>query len=1023
MLNRIKKNLITTLIACTLCVCQCSCFALDSTVSFVSINDRAYRDVEIVIDKNKIYVPFKQLADLFNIPYQANRVDKKISFTTWDGKEGMVTQAGVFVEDRPITKKAPIFIMQGIMDGVFNEAYIEAGVIEQVMGVSLDANFEDLALYAKVERDIPILANAEQIDDENTPKAYQDVVVPKKQGKITLKTIGLRSNMQSDNMSTKPLNDRTYINDTFTGSTQLSINGDFMNGQYRIEATEYNYRNKPFMFGGVTATYRNHFTYKDYKNLKNPNASKRKYYYELGKVGGIIDDDAALGINLFGAQIWDYDNKRKRPDQLCGYVKPTSLVRLTVNDLEPVTLSTYAGYYSLKHVQLPNPVKRVKLEEINEDGTVELICDEKYSIFGNETPFEKESRVTAYAGVWGYQDRLFREGQNVYRGQNKKVTGGAEYQYGIKDNVTAKAKVTADKIYEKTNSKIIYKIPTNDALLVSGTQKSVNYLEGATSLNSVEWKSDDKRFKARATAGANIVHDTREHDTHAGYMGKLTGEYNQELDKYKFWIFKPHRLRAKLEGFHTSPDWYVASTDSTSKNDRTGGRVSGGLSFNNTNLGGNYSKYVSNINHRYKGGKIVFDEVGINAATTIPKVAELRFDSYYRQGKNDFGRNKNYNFDANIRRTLWAGSHIQAGDRKNVYDTKYHQETADDRNYYSNYNDVYIEWDTPLPKNMGKFRFGHDFIRYKSGSYKNGYNMFKFGYIFPTWKRLTFGVGWGFKYSGQCGHDLGASIAYRAKSGQTASVSYQWSQNGGYFVDNMFMPTTNRHSVNFNFNDAFQIFHHGLKSVGDEDLNKGIFEAIAFVDVDGDGKFTKKVDVPIKDVSLKTSWSGGENVTNKRGRVYSTSLDEGVYTVSINMDDLPITVAPVSNDLISRKVKIYGGRTTILEIPLVSTVGSVSGTLKIADDFDRGFNITDFVVVLLNENGEEVNYSTVGENGDFYISGLAPGKYTLQLDERFINAYGLEEGDKSRIDIVIPFDYNTPFDVMDQELEYKAMAL
>ena len=1024
MLNRVKKNLITAMLAGTMCLAL-PCFALDSTVSFIDINNRAYKDVEIVItDNNTILVPFKQLADIFNIKYEANRVDKQISFTTFDGKHGMVTQQGVFVEDYPITKKAPVFVKQGIMDGVFNEAYIEASVVEQVMGITLETDFESLALISRVERDIPILAASEgYLDEDKGPHAYQDVVSPKKSGRITLKTIGLRSTMLSDNMSVQPQNTRKNINDTFNGTTQFSINGDLFNGKYRVESTLYNYRQKAFMFGGVTAAYRNGFTARDYKKLKDKNAEPIKYFYELGKVRGISDEDAQIGTYIFGGQIWDYDNEKIPPQQISGYVKPTSLVRLTVNDLEPVTLSTYAGYYTLKDTQLPNPVKRIVIEEVNEDGTTEVIFDEKYSIFGNETPFAKETRTTAYAGVWGYQNRLFRDGNEIYRGNNKKVTGGAEYQHGIKDNLTFKSKLSGDKIYERSNARVLYRIPTNDTLLVNGTQKSVNFMEGATSLNTIEWKSEkNPALKARAVAGASIAHDDREHHTHAGYMAKLVGEYGQTFNK-KFGIFKPRRLNAKLEAFQTSPDWYVASSDSTSKNDRTGGKVSASVGFNSTNVGGAYSKYMSNLNHRYRGGKIVFDEATINASTKIPKVAELSFNTYYRRGENDLGRNKNYNYDANIMRNLWLGSKIQAGNRRSVYDTKYWNETPEDRSYYSRYNDMYIEWDTPLPKNLGKFHFGHDFVRYKTGTYKNGYNMFKFGYTFPTWKRMVFGVGWGFRYCGQGGHDLGASIGYRAKSGQTISVSYQYSQNGGYFIDNMFMPTTNRHSVNFNFNDAFQIFHHGLKSVGDEDLHKGLFEAIAFVDIDGDGKYNKKIDVPIRDVPLITSWSGETNVTNKKGRVYSSSLDEGVYTVTINMNELPITVAPTTNDMITRRIKIDGGKTTQLEIPLLSTVGSVSGTLKISDDFERDLKLSDFVVVLLNENGEEVNYSTVGENGDFYISGLAPGKYVLQLDERFINAYGLEELSNSRIDVFIPYDYNNPTDIVDQTLEYRALAL
>ena len=1013
MLNRIKKNLILAFAGMLLAL---PVFALDSTVSYINVNDRAYQDVEIVItDKSEILLPFKQLADLFNIPYTANRVDKHIGFKTWDGKDGMITTQGVFVQDAPVSKRKTEFLQQGIMDGVFNEAYITADAASRIFGAKFETNYEDLTLSAQVERDIPLLHTNNSAVEDKGPKAYQDVVSPKKPGKITLNTVGLRSNLLSDSLTVKGQGYRT-LNDTFSGSTQASINGNIYGGKYRIEATEYHYRSDAFMFGGITGAYKN--------SIKDKETGKEKLWYELGKVKGRTDVDASIGTNIFGAQIWNYDYEKERPEKINGYVKPTSLVRLTVNDLEPVTLSTYAGYYTLKDVQLPNPVKSIKLEEVNEDGSVEIIREEKYSIYGDK-PFEKEHRGSVYAGLWGYQNRFFREGGNIYRGNNKKVTAGIDYQYGIKDNITFESRVTGDKLYEKNGTSIVYRVPTNDTLLVSGTQKSVNYLEGATALNSIEWVNPKNRnIKGRLTAGASVAHDIREEHTHAGYIVKAAGEYEKDLEKYQRGIFKPKRAAGRLELFQTSPDFYIASSDSTSKNDRTGGKVSGNISFNSTNAGGSYSRYYSNMNHRYRGGTIKFDEASINASTKIPKVANLRFNSYYRRGENELGRNKNYFYDANTSRDIARWARVQAGRRESLYDTEYDTPNSLDRNYHSKYADNYAQLDVPIPGNHGRFTLGHNIVRYNTATYKNGYNMFRFGYTFPTWKRLTLGLGYGFRYSGQGGNDFNINLGYRAKSGQTISIGYQYSENGGYFIDNMFTPTTNRHSINFVFNDAFQIFHNGLKSVGDEDLNKGLFEAIAFVDVNKNGKYDKKIDVPIQNVPLITSWTGETSVTNKRGRVYSSSLDQGIYTVSIDMNQLPITVAPFTNDLINKKVKIAGGQTTQLEIPLISTVGSVSGTLKIFDDFQRDLKITDFVVVILDENGEEVNYSTVDSTGVFYISGLAPGNYTLKLDEKFIDAYGLEMlPEKSEISISIPYDYKTPVDFTEQNLEYKTLAL
>ena len=1013
MLNRIKYILIAAIISASLV--KPALAANDSTISYVTINDKVYEDVELMVsDGAEILVPFKQLADIFEIHYSANRIDKVINFTTWDGLNGVINERGVFINDQITQRKIPIFLQQGIMDNVMNEAFIQASVAERIMGIKLTTDYSNITISATVERDLQILhTSANTVEDDNAPKAHPDVVLPKKAGIITLNRIGLHNNMINDNMSTKWQNYRT-INDTISGNTSIGISGDAFGGKYKAEANMFHYRQDAFMFGGVTATYMNNF--KD----KNGN----KYYYELGRVKGRSDVDASIGTNIFGAQIFNYDYDKISPNKIEGYVKPTSLVRVTVNNNEPVLLSTYSGYYSLSDMPFPSKVETIKIEEINEDGTVEVIKEERYSLYGDR-PFEKEQRGSVYAGVWGYQNRLFREGANIYRGNNKKVTAGVDYQYGIKDNLTFESKLTGDKLYEKNGTNVIYRIPTNDTLLVSGTQKNVNYLEGATSLNSIEYVSKkDPNLKLRGTAGASVAHDIREENTHVGYIVKGTGEYSKDLKAYSWKFFKPRSASARLEAFHTSPDFYIASSDTTSKNDRTGGKASGSFSFNQTNVSGGYNKYYSNMNHRYDGGTIAFDEYTINANTRVPKVASVRYSLHHRRGANDLGRNKNYYYDFNVSRDINKWARVQAGRRQSVYDTRYDEPSTLYKNYYSKYGDTYIDMDVPIPNNKGKFHMGHSFVDYEASGYKNDYNMFRFGYTFPTWKRLTLGIGWGFRYHGQGGNDFNVNVGYRAKSGQMVNIGYQYSQNGGYFIDNMFMPTTNRHSVNFIFNDAYQVFSHGLKSIGDINEDKGIFEAIAFIDVNKNGKYDKKIDIPVKDIPIRTSWATDTEYTNRSGKISSAALTSGVYKISLDMDSLPITVAPLTNDLISKTIKIEKGLTTKLELPLASTVGSVSGTLKISDDFERDLKITDFIVVILDSEGKEVNYSTVDATGQFYISGLAPGKYTLKLDEKFINAYGLEElPNVSEKQIFIPFDYVNPTDVTNQNLEYKTLAL
>lgn len=1012
MLNRIKYILIAAIISASLV--KPALAANDSTISYVEINNKFYSDVELMIsDGAEILVPFKQFANLFEIQYTANRVDKLITFTTYDGKNGYINEKGVFINEQLVQKKRPIFLKQGIMDNVINEAFISVSAAEKIFGVELETDYSTITVSAQVNRDIKAIKSAKSLEDENAPKPHANAVIPQKYGKITLNRVGVHSNFINDNMKTQ-YRKYSMSNDYVYGNTSLRFSGDIYDGKYRIDANMYHYESNSFMFGGLSATYLNKFT----------NKKGDTYFYELGRVKGRSDVDARVGTNIFGAQIFNYDYNRPTPNKISGYVKPTSLVRVSINGEEPVLMDTYAGYYSLDTIQLPKNVQNIKIEEVNEDGTIEVVKEEKYSLYGDR-PLAKEGRGSVYAGVWGYQNRLFREGASIYRGNNKKVTAGGYYQYGIKDNVTFETKLTADKIYEKTSAKTIYRVPTNDTLLVSGTQKNVNYLEGATTLNSVEYVSKkDPNLKLRGTVGGSIARDIRDEDTHVGYIVKGTGEYTKSMRDWARGIFQPKTAKVKLEAYQTTPDFYIASSDATSRNDRIGGKASGSVSFNSTNVSGGYNKYYSNINKRYEGGTINFDEYNINAQTRVPKVATVRYNLHHRRGSNDLGRNKNYHFEGNVSRDISKYARVQGGFRRSFYDTKYYEPNTINRNYNSDFIDIYQQLDLPIPKNLGKFHMGHNFIEYKTNTYKNDYNMFRFGYTFPAWKRYTLGIGWGFRYHGQSGHDINVTLGYRAKSGQMVNVGYQYSENGGYFIDNMFMPTTSRHSVNFIFNDAYQFFTHGFKSIGDIEEDKGIFEAIAFIDTNKNGKYDKKIDIPMKDIPIITSWTSNIEYTNRTGRISSSSLSSGIYKIGLDMNSLPITVAPYTNDLISKTIKIDKSLTTKVELPLVSTVGSVSGVLKISDDFQRELKITDFVVIIVDENGNEINYSTVTSDGAFYISGLAPGKYTLKLDDRYMNAYGLEKVENlSEKTIYIPYDYVNPTDVTGQNLEYKTLSL
>lgn len=359
---------------------------------------------------------------------------------------------------------------------------------------------------------------------------------------------------------------------------------------------------------------------------------------------------------------------------------------------------------------------------------------------------------------------------------------------------------------------------------------------------------------------------------------------------------------------------------------------------------------------------------------------------------------------------------MQGGKTESNYQTDY--KNADD--FKSLYSTIYLKADYKMPKNLGTVSVGHDVVNYDYSNAENKYNMMKIGYTFPEIKRVTLSVGTGYKYTGSDnGFDFSANLAYRTKSGRTININYQYNQVGGYIINNMYLPMNSRHSINLVLNDAFAVLPSGLKSVGFNDDNRGYVEVTAYIDKNKNGKFDKG-DIPVKDVPVKFSWVNNEMYTNRRGKALPIGTDAGIYTVKIDEDKLNATLYQEKGKDLEKIVRIDKGRTTSIEFPLKSCVGNITGNLKIIDDFERKKQIDEFIVVLNDEKGEEIAYSTVNSNGDFNFSGIEPGKYTIKLDESFINANALENfEDKSVLNIEIPYTYKKFADIDGLELVYK----
>ncbi len=975
-------------------ICSIPCFAsynIETIVSYINLNNTGFYDIEILFNKEgKILLPFKQLSEIFEVETKTNHATKEIDFKTQDGKKGLVGLNYIEFDGKKISFEENIYLKTGIMDDIKDEIFCNEKDLSIIFDSLIKTDKNDLSITANTKRNLKLLQSpiSNQNNDSTTIKAYTNITKPDKERNIVLESITLNNNTTTDTISNYYLN-KSQKNVFFNNNSQILLKGKAYGGDLNVDLNTYNYKGELFSFGGLGFNY-----HKNYKGFD----------YELGRIRGIKDNDYTIGNQMLGFQMSNYESKPKSYREIEGTVDKESLVRVYVNNNETTTLNTYDGYYSLNNLYLDENPETIRLEEIKPDCTAQIIYEKNYPKYEN-MPLEKERKYTLFGGVTGYNNKLFNTNGYIYEMNTKKFLLGAQYEYGIKENLKFDSKLSFDKIYMKPKNAIWQNIYSTDALLTSGTWKNPNNLEGITSLNSLEYIKNDN-FKSKISLGISSSKDINFNNPRGGWT--LTGETSYTKDKYLL----------KTGFFNTSSDFYLAGGEGSYYNDRTGLFFSGTATGNNSVVNVNYKKYFSNTEKNFEGGLINFNEYNLGINKKLEKICDISFNITGREGNNSIARNKSYYYNLNLSKRINDSINFQLGKTESNYQTNYSSNLYND--YKSVYTTTYLEGNCKIPRNLGVLSVGHDNIEYNYTNQKNKYNTIKVGYTFPEIKRLTLSLATGYKYWGSdSGFDFSANLAYRTKSGRTINLNYQYNTTGGYIINNMYLPMSNRHSINIALNDAFAISPFGIKSVGFIDDTRGYAIIRAYIDKNKNGKFDKE-DIPIKNVPIKFSWANDTTYTNKKGKLYSPPTQAGIYTAKIDLDKLPATLYVDKNIPNEKIIRIDARKNTNIEFPLKSCAGNITGVVKVIDDFGRTLNTNDFIVVLNNEEGKEISYSTVDKNGQFHFSGIEPGKYTVKLDDYFINSNALcDYKDKSKLLVEIPYVYKDFVDINNLNLVYR----
>ncbi|MDI6735633.1 MAG: SdrD B-like domain-containing protein [bacterium] len=149
-----------------------------------------------------------------------------------------------------------------------------------------------------------------------------------------------------------------------------------------------------------------------------------------------------------------------------------------------------------------------------------------------------------------------------------------------------------------------------------------------------------------------------------------------------------------------------------------------------------------------------------------------------------------------------------------------------------------------------------------------------------------------------------------------------------------------------------------------------------FKDIDFDGKFSEKKDIPLKGIKAKLAKAKVEVTTDEDGKASFIDIPRGTYTFSIDLTELPIGV--ICQNKTEEIIAVDGAQDIYLNFPLV-TAGKISGVVFIDKNrngiFDENENPAESILIYANDIPKYI-----APNGKYRFTNLIPGTIKIKVE-------------------------------------------
>lgn len=925
----------------------------------MKVNGFGKGNSEILVLDDKVFLPIKQIAQLCEVTVNFDRESKRLAFFDVVKSQPVVinpTDKTIKIGENllDITATQVYWVKQSV--SLVDEILISKELVEQLLDVKINYNEDTLSLDIAAPRLIKATAKSTKKYSQAEEDEPADLVRPQAK-KFLLQSISpIYTTQASITERSTPTDSQTDLG--FGNYLGLNVVADAYDGTY-IAGPAFFFSDQEIGFAGMRQTW--------YKKIND------NYGLMLGDSNSQLSR-LNTGGQVFGVRMGTPKNLGISQDTvvtLQGSCANESEVLLIVNNQQIARQVCSNGTYQIKYVpRLVDVNNEFRVLQRNTDGTELILREERFNYFGDLLP-KKKKAWQAFFGTPPLE--LFNSRSSIGLGQNgqdtkadpfpRKITGGAQYQYGLSDRMTLETIFSGDRLTRSARE------PFTKFLPVFNNQSS---LEGETLSFGIYSRPKD-RFGLRLGGAFSHSSDATKAQLSRTGLGKaLTLDYD--------WRVKGFSSIGNF--YYFSPEFY---NPASSANNRAGGNISINGIYKKNYFRFNGATFLTNLDKKSADGLQQRNNIAFNHSYRPNNNTQIQNNFIYRESKNDVSSSNIVSYRAfalrNINKRVSATSSVILTNRKTFQPTLrtdfLGQVTVGGILFLDNRKRNQISQSFSLDTEDRFTSFTQFRWRYKNWIFQPSLSL----QTNPGGTRnyrLANGVFWQGTNSSRFG------IEYAVSSSQASTSTFD--SFGGIIVGGK--NKSINHSVALNLQTVVGFVDnkpHILTST-----QTGYIRGKVFLDMNNNGQYEQGERL-INQAKMKLN--GKEIVADKKGDLLASDIGRGIHKVALDPKSIPLTLSPAVDFI---NVKVEPGKVTEIFFPLKIESATIEGRVTVLGSDGKPRSVNNIVVIASDLSGKEITYTYTDRDGYYILSDLRPGDFIIHIDARDVINRKLVIADNSK---------------------------